>query len=138
MKLNWIQAVTFLSIIPISAAGCTNASTLSNNSVEARNMTDAKLDKCDRSDCDASERMIVGWASPPHSGFTLMPPDDTNTYYVVLFEDNEIQMKFEDFFRASNLEKALGKRIFCNCYGRRGTGDGQSNYLVKKASFSIE
>jgi len=139
MKLRWNLALGTLVLFSFISASCVNKTIHKNGDLEVKMMSEKKQDSiADVGTEYASDKMIVNFQTPPHSGFFLRPIDDDQLFFLVKFDNKTVEIKFQEFFHNSNLKNFVGKVIICECYGHRDIDNDEAIYYVKDANFLIQ
>lgn len=60
-----------------------------------------------------------------HHGIYLVPEGNPDAIVWVVFANEQVGTRFEEFFAPGNMPSLVGKQVYCDCTGvRYGIGDG--------------
>lgn len=71
-------------------------------------------------------------------GYSLSGVSNANERLLVEFANIAVEKQFNDAFRPENLEKSLGKIIYCECTGRRIVKNHREYYLAESARIFVK
>jgi len=79
----------------------------------------------------SNDEFMVSWTID--YGYRLNPDNDQDTVITPEFGNGDVLQEFDRFFSNDNLSERLGKRTYCECYGKRYERHGAIFYKIHQA-----
>jgi hypothetical protein len=71
-------------------------------------------------------------------GYSLHQPDNLNEITFVSLKKEDVLEEFNQFFSNKNLERYVGKKVYCDCTGKYSTKNGVLIFRISKAYLFAE